>query len=257
VVEGFAFAPDNHTAVASPETLDKVIENSLGIRLGDAELAHDAYADLREQVVRAPERWRDAQVSVALAPSPDSSMFVATVRWEYRTIPRLPMLRFSCVSDMDEYRELSDDPSSTEAWYFQPVGDLNGASSDAFKLVEVAVDGKQQPARRNSRRGSQSYTVRLDAKLLAAQREVTVAYTFRTLVQQHGHLIHLDLVRPTKGFKAVLSYGDCGPQQSRISQLPALGPTPSVEVAYDGWVFPKGGVAFVWVLDEEMKGTAR
>jgi hypothetical protein len=29
-------------------------------------------------------------------------------------------------------------------------------------------------------------------------------------------------------------------------------PTPSVEVGFDGWMFPKAGVAFVWVLDEEV-----
>lgn len=28
-------------------------------------------------------------------------------------------------------------------------------------------------------------------------------------------------------------------------------PAPSVEIGYDGWVFPKGGVAFVWVLASE------
>jgi hypothetical protein len=29
-------------------------------------------------------------------------------------------------------------------------------------------------------------------------------------------------------------------------------PSPSIQVAFDGWVFPKSGVAFVWVLDEEL-----
>jgi hypothetical protein len=264
VVDGFAFAPDSLTAVASPETLDKVIENSLGIRLGDAELAHDAYVDLREQVVRAPERRSDAQASVALARSEHDGMFVATIRWEYRVVLSSPVLRFSCVSDQAEYQELLRDPSTTACWYFERVAGLDGVARAAFELVQFTVDGKAHAARRTTKRGSQVYTVNLGSELVAAHREVTVAYTYRTLVQQHGHLLHLDLARPTKGFKAVFWYGDCGiryvnvldyiagAQQPRVTRLEASEPTPSVEVAYDGWVFPKGGVAFVWVLEEEV-----
>lgn len=43
-----------------------------------------------------------------------------------------------------------------------------------------------------------------------------------------------------------------GPRQPRISQLVASEPTPSVKISYPGWTFPKGGVAFVWVLEREM-----
>ncbi|MHA6760041.1 hypothetical protein [Streptacidiphilus sp. PAMC 29251] len=273
VIDGFAFAPDNLTAVASPETLDKVIENSLGIRLGDAELAHDAYTDLRDQVVRSPERLHDAEVSVALAPwkaSPaGAAMFVATIRWQYRVTPTSSTLRFACVSDPDEYRELRQDQTATDAWYFEPVAGLTGASPEAFELVQCAVDGVAQRARRSTRRGSQFYTVNLGIDAVPPQQEVHVSYTYRTLVQQHGHLIHLDLARPTKSFKVSLAYGDCGiryvnvlayiagPEQPRVTRLEASDPTPSVEVAYDGWVFPKGGVAFVWVLEEEMDRTSR
>jgi hypothetical protein len=265
VVEGFAFEPESLTNVASPETLDRVIENSLAIRLGDAELARDAYADLREQVVRAPERWRDAQVSIALARSPHDGMFVATVRCEYRSILSSPVQRFACVSDMDEYRELLQDPSCAALWYFESIAGLDGASPEAFELVQITVDGKPLKSRRTAKRGSQVFTVNLGTELIASRQEVAVAYTYRVLVQQHGHLVHLDVARPTKGFKATLWYGDCGiryvnvldyiagVEQPRISRLKASVPTPSVEVAYDGWIFPKGGVGFVWVLEEEMR----
>jgi hypothetical protein len=80
---------------------------------------------------------------------------------------------------------------------------------------------------------------------------VTISYTYRTLVQQNGHLLHLDVARPTKGFHAEFSYGDCGiryvnvldyiagASQPHIAQLPAPDPSPSVEISFDGWVFPK------------------
>ena len=43
-----------------------------------------------------------------------------------------------------------------------------------------------------------------------------------------------------------------GSNQTRLSRLPASGPTPSVALGFDGWVLPKAGVAFVWVLEREM-----
>lgn len=65
------------------------------------------------------------------------------------------------------------------------------------------------------------------------------------------------------------AYGDCGiryvnvvdyiagARQPYIAQLPPTDPTPSVELSYDGWVLPKGGVAFVWVLESELPNTDR
>ena len=68
-----------------------------------------AYTDLRDQVIRALERWRDVKASVALSPWTDGpatgagSMFVATIRWEYRVRPTTPTVRFACVADRDEF----------------------------------------------------------------------------------------------------------------------------------------------------------
>ncbi|ARP74289.1 hypothetical protein LK07_20605 [Streptomyces pluripotens] len=269
VVNGFAFAPDSLTNVASPETLDRIVENTLAIQLKDPELASDAYRDLKEQIIGARQRWYDAHVSVALAPWTDGpahgagSMFVATVRWEYRFTPTSPVLRFSCISDLDAYRESLTDPASADVWYFQPVNGLDASSPEVFELVNAAIDGKDQTVRRSSRKGNQTYTVNLGEADVRDKREVTLSYTYRVLVQRHGHTLHLDLAQPTKDFTAEIWYGDCGirymnvldylsgPRQPRISQLEASEPTPSAKISYPGWTFPKGGVAFVWVLEDE------
>ncbi|MFJ5301096.1 hypothetical protein [Streptomyces sp. NPDC088350] len=270
VVDGFAFAPESLTNVASPRTLDRIVENTLSIQLGDAELAADVYRDLRQQVIGARQRWYDAHVSVALAPwkggpaMGKGSMFVATLQWEYRFAPSNPTLRFSCVSDLDAFRELSSDTEFTEAWYFQPINGLDAGSPEAFELVSVTVDGKSRPIRRNSRKDGQLFSVSLGGEMERG-KQVSLAYTYRVLVQQHGHVLHLDLAQPTKDFTAELWYGDCGirhmnvldylsgPRQSRVAELAATDPSPSVQVAYPGWTFPKGGVAFVWVLEREMQ----
>lgn len=269
VVDGFAFAPESLTNVASPATLDRIVENTLGIQLGDKELAADAYRDLKEQIIGARQRQEDAHVSVALAPwkngpaTGEGSMFVATISWESCVTPPNPVLRFSCVSDLDTFRELSADPTSTISWYFPHLNGLDARSAEVFELVQVAVDGKTQSIRRSVRKEGQVFTCTLDDETKARDK-VTVSYTYRVLVQRHGHTLHLDLSQPTKDFRAELWYGDCGirrmnvidylsgPRQPRYRHLEASDPSPSVEVAYEGWTFPKGGVAFVWVLDEEL-----
>ena len=48
----------------------------------------------------------------------------------------------------------------------------------------------------------------------------------------------------------VFSYIADANHASRI--FPGSGPTPSVEISFDGWMFPKGGVAFVWMLESEL-----
>ncbi|ABW12085.1 hypothetical protein Franean1_2656 [Parafrankia sp. EAN1pec] len=84
VVGGFAFAPNALVDVASPETLDRVVRNTLAIQLGDQALADDLYTDLRRQVAASTERRRDTRVSVSLTPwakgpaAGAGSMFVAT-----------------------------------------------------------------------------------------------------------------------------------------------------------------------------------
>lgn len=69
---------------------------------------------------------------------------------------------------------------------------------------------------------------------------------------------------PYKGLRVELWYGDCGIKyvnvldmiasstQARVARTPDTVPTPSVAVGFDGWVFPRSGVAFVWVLKEEL-----
>ncbi|MFI6401479.1 hypothetical protein [Streptomyces sp. NPDC050548] len=270
VVEGFAFAPDSLTAVSSPETLDRIVENTLAIRLGDKELAADASRDLRQQIIGARQRWYDARASVALAPwteGPDTgreAMFVATIRWEYSFTPSNPVFRFSCVSDLESYRDLLSDPTSAAEWYFPTVGKLNAASPEVFELVELTVDGKPQKVRRGVRKEGQSYTVNLGDVVVERSQRVRIAYTYRVLMQRHGHLLHLDLAQPTKDFSAEISYGDCGiwrmnvvdylsgPRQPRVAELAASDPSPSVQISYPGWTFPKGGVVCSWVLEDEL-----
>jgi hypothetical protein len=271
VLDSFAFEPATMRSIASDETLDKIATNAIGLRLGDGELARDAYADLREQVIRSPERWRNVDVSVSLSPwkagpaEGKDSMFVATIRWEYEVRPTESTLRFVSTSDQAEYRELLRDPTVAGQWMFEKVGALDASSQETFELVQFAVDGVERSVRRAVRRGSQVYTVAL-GKAASTGNEATISYTYRILVQRHGHLLYLDLPRPTKGLHVQLNYGQAdiryvnvldyfaSPGASRVERSPATAPAKTIDVSFDGQIFPRSGVAFVWVLAGELVG---
>jgi hypothetical protein len=270
LMDTFAFTPDTLKNIASEDTLDRIATNALGLRLGDPRLAHDVYTDIHTQAVRATERWRDVDVAVDLVPWADGpaagygSMFVATIRWEYRVVPANSTLRFACVSDDTEYRELLHDRSTTSVWYFEPINHLDASSPEAFELVEFTVNGKARPIRRTARTGTQIYTANL-GKAASGDQDVVLAYTCRVLVQRHSHMLAIEIPQLSKGLKISFRYGEAGirhinvvdyigaAQQARIARAPAAVPTPAIEVSYDHWILARSGVAFVWVLEDELE----
>lgn len=270
VLDSFAFDPAALKSIASNQTLDRIAANAIGLRLEDQALAKDVYTDLRDQVIRAPERWQDLRVSVHFAPHEDTvaadrPMFVATIRREYKVTPAVHSLRFVSTGDLQEYRELLRDPTVAGQWYFQPKEQFDADDRQVFELVQFRVNNTDRPIRRSQRRGSQTYTVSL-GKAATAGEAVTVSYTYRALVQQHGHLLYLDVPRPTKGIEVQFNYADAGicyvntldfmasAEQPLVQTSPADVPAKSVTVRFDGWLFPRSGVAFVWVLEDELAG---
>lgn len=268
VLDSFAFNAESLRGLASPETLDHVAAGALGLRLNDANLAAELYTDLRDQVIGAPERWHDVNVAIALSPwtaGPSKglqSMFVTTVRWQYRVAPAGPTMRFACVSDLTEYRDLLRDPTVAFAWYLGAASGVDASSLPAFELLELSVDGKPLRIRRTERPGSQHYTVNLGRNATDG-REVTVVYTYRVLLARHGHLLYLDLPRPTKGLNVRFDYKDAGIRRvntldfvasakpSTVEVTPPSVPDRAVTVTFNGWIFPRSGVAFVWSLNSE------
>jgi hypothetical protein len=268
VLDSLAFNADTLKDVASPERLDQIATNAIGLRLEDEHLAHEVYTDLRDQVIQAPERWHDVDVSVTLSPwakgpaTGRGSMFVATIRWEYRVTPVSSAMRFACTGDHAEYREMLRDPAVTDPWYISRNGGLDAASQDVFELVQFTIDGKAKGIRRTVRPEAQLYTVNLGQG--AAGKGVTVSYTYRILVQRHGHVLYLDFPRPVKGLHVQLNYAGAGirrintldyiasNQQTRVDTTSDDSPAKTVDVGFDSWIFPRSGVAFVWVLSDEL-----
>lgn len=264
VINGFAFDADDLRRVATPDTLDRIMRNSLALRLGDAEFATEIYDDVRDQAIQSSERWYDADVSISLTmvrdtPKGSVPMYIATVRWEYTVTPAHAIRRFAVVSDRTEYRELAADPEATSTWFIRSEHGIDGADRSSWELVQFSVDGDPRTIRRAERKAGQTYTVSVGKDLVAAGKPVTISYTYRALVPQHGHLLHLDMEAPTRNVSVQLDYSDTdidyvnvldffvSSHKTRVEHMPPNVPEKSVLVAHDGWVFQRSGVAFVWV----------
>jgi hypothetical protein len=281
VIEGFAFEPEDLARVSTPETLDKIIENSLAIRLGDHRFASELYADIRDQAVRSVERWHDAKINIRLsatdsrsthaggAPSStrrsDAQRLTITVRQEYTAVPATQTRRFASVSDPEDYRELTEDGSATFVWFTKPTAGVDASSIEAFELVQFSVDGDERPIRRSPRSSGQIYTVSLGIPEADRGKPVTIAFTYQlTRPAVHNRWLHVDVEQPTRGIDVTLDYSDtditevsmldfiASSQQAIVTKTPPKVPGKTVGLEFDGWLMPKSGVAFVWTTQAEI-----
>lgn len=267
VVRGFSVNAEDLIRVATPELLDGIATNVLGLRLKDKDFAGEVYADIRDQAIRAPERWYDVTVRIKISrPPQDASLpsaYEVVVQWEYTTVPAYEVHRFACVSDRDEFQELVRDTPYTSTWFVTSRPGFDARRRESFELLQYSVDGEPKTIRRSERKSGQTYSVSIGASPDRTGKPVRVSYLYRTITPDFGHLLHVDVDQPTRGFSVELDYSDtdiaevsvldlvASRSAARVERLPADLPGKSLSVRLDGWIFPRTGFAFVWTLNRE------
>ncbi|MCF8785246.1 hypothetical protein [Rhodococcus ruber] len=268
VVEGFAIHPEDLKRVANPELLDDIASNVMSLRLGDEQFAREIYRDIRDQAIRAAERWHDVEVRIRLSDASERStggapLFDVVVEWEYTTVPSGPVRRFACVSDRDEYNDLVLDAPATSAWFMTPRPGMDASNRDVYELLELAVDGALQPIRRTARKTGQTYTVHLGDAALNG-KPVRIRQLFRTVTPTWGHRLFFELPQPGRDVSLTLDYTNTDIAHMRvsdtvgalvpprISQTPLSVPGRVIAVEAPGWLMSKAGFAFTWTLNTEL-----
>ena len=268
VIEGFAIRPEDLKRVANPELLDAIAANVMALRLGDEQFAREIYADIRDQAIRAVERWHDVEVRLRLSSALERStvgtpLFDLTVEWEYTTVPAGPVRRFASTSDRAEYRELLLDVPATSPWFMQSRFGVDAASRGCYELLELTVDGRPQSFRRSARRTGQVYTVTLDEAAMSGE-EVRIRQTFRVVTPASGHRIYVELPQPARDVSLVLDYTNTdiatmtvtdmvsSSRSPHVSHAPAATNGRVIHVDAPGWLLPKTGFAFTWTLQSEL-----
>ena len=210
VIEGFRFNTDDLERIATPQLLDELAVNSLGMRFGDAAFGREVYGDIKHQAITAEERWYDARVDATLgiprvrsvAPNP---FFDLLVRWEYTVVPKHRFRKFAVVSDRQRYDQMVAERGETSVWFRRPVSGVAVTDPAVFALEQFTIDGKAIPFTRQADDVSQVYTVDLGEQVVRDEKPVVVSFAFRTLVPRDGHVVHIDIDRPTKGFEVELT----------------------------------------------------
>ena len=265
VIEAFRFDRQDVARIATPELLDDLARTSLGLRFGDPAFGREVYADIRHQAMAAEERWYDARVDATLgiprgrssAPTP---FFDLRVRWEYTVTPRHRFRKFAVVSDRQRYDQLVAERGETSVWYRRPVPGLAVSDPDVFALEQFTVNGTPVPFTRQVDEVSQVYTVDLGEQVIEQEQAVVISFSFRTRTPRSGHVVHLDIDRPTRGLDVELRYDPEQVGQMRILDFASIGEggrltqvpdAPTLRYRYDGWLFPRAGMVFVWTLPDE------
>ncbi|ACY20728.1 hypothetical protein Gbro_1447 [Gordonia bronchialis DSM 43247] len=268
VLEAFAIKPADLKRVATPELLDDIAANAMGLRLGDEQFAREIYSEIRDQAIRAAERWHDVEVRIRLSSALESStsgaaLFDVTVEWEYTTVPSGSVRRFACVSDRDEYNDLLLDIPATSPWFMKPRPGMDASSRESYELLELTVDGRPQPIRRTVRKEGQTYSVHLDAGARTGE-PVRIRQVFRTVTPVWGHRLYFELPQPARNMTVSFDYTNTNIVDMRVIESVATtrptqlsrspehtnGKTISVEAV--GWLMPKAGFTFTWTVDTEL-----
>ena len=270
VIEGFRFDTQDLKRIATPKLLDELAVNSLGMRFGDAAFGREVYGDIKHQPITAEERWYDARVDATLgiprvrsiAPNP---FFDLLVRWEYTVVPKHRFRKFAVVSDRQRYDQMVAERGETSVWFRRPVPGLEVTDPAVFALEQFTINGKAIPFTRQADDVSQVYTVDLGEQVVRDEEPVVVSFAFRTLVPRDGHVVHIDIDRPTKGLEVELTYDATAIRRVRLMDFASRGDggriiteseIPVVRYRYDGWLFPRAGLVFAWTLTDEGSITA-
>ena len=264
VIKGFRFDTADVRRIATPQLLDELAENSLGLRFGDADFGREVYRDIRHQAISAEERWYDARIDAALgiprgrsvAPT---SFFDLRVRWDYTVVPKHRFRSFVIVSDRARYEQLAAERGPTSVWFHRPTPGIDITNPELFSLDHFSIDGKPLAIQRRVDAVSQSYVVDLGEAAVSQAKPVVVSFAFHTRVPRDGHVVHINVDRPTPGLAVDMRYdeeisrlrlmdfasrGDGG----HISDDPAAR---SSHYRYDGWLFPRAGLVYAWTLTAE------
>ena len=266
--EGLTRHPAELARLTRPERLDDAAAAIMAQRLGDAQFAREIYADIRDQAIRAAERWYDVEARVRLSTAVERStagtpLLDVTVEWEYTTVPSGNERRFTCVSDRAAYNALRGDIPATSTWFMAPRPGMDARSQESYELLELTVDGRPQPIRRTVQATGQTYRVQLDD---AAQsgKPVRIRQIFRTSTPAWGHRLFFELPQPARNMSLAVDYTNTSIADIRVSDTVAtfqpsqLVHTPEAAVGKvvslnaRGWLLPKAGFAVTWTLEAEL-----
>lgn len=252
------------------DKLDKVIQTALQSKFGD-QMGEEVYHGLLLKATAYTEfrRYYRHEIFVRnitdinVSQGVQQEFFDVLTVIKYETTLQKSQFLFTCVDTQDQFNKLLQSTKYEDVWVSPPSSTLQASGQMAFELLEIFVDNIKLNIVSQQRNGHFEFVC--EDPILEAKRgqNVTVRYKFKAKAEKIGHVIHTTVNYPTYdvtiefdfgnssiGYVDVLDYFVSSTSPS-ISPIPDEKKTSKYSVQLKEWVFPKGGVAFVWSLKEE------
>lgn len=260
----------------SSSEIEDLIRTGLQIKMKDENLGNDISNGLLRKVIGYEERWQNYRYKASLSLIKDDDIsediktkyFQAYIDLRYETLLKKSEFIFVCASTVEEFNKLIGDPSYQERWHFPITKEFPSPHADetAFNVRYFNVDGVDLNIRRELKPSENKFVIICDHPDLNKKLNslVTIHYRYETKILKRGHLFKINLVCPTKGVTMELDFANTDIHYVNIldffvsNENPIIRYIPSrekphrVEVELNELILPKGGVAFVWVLKQEI-----
>lgn len=253
-----------------PAKVDEIIQGALRAKLGDEEMSGSIYDGLLEKTFSYNERFIGLRVEVTLSNVADDepeevrgTFYDAVVTLRYRTRLNSSRFVFARALDHDQFNARVRDPDYVFTWRLEETPGLPRDSERALDLYRFSIDDSELPKTARVTEDGAYEIVCEDAALeQKIGQEVTIHYAVMTKLRRHDHVFFYTAVRPTRGVTVIFNYARTDIESVLTydffvsSRTPVIYEVPrddphTVVVELDEWVFPKGGVAFVWRLQGE------
>ena len=144
-------------------------------------------------------------------------------------VPKHRFRKFAVVSDRHRYDELVAQRGETSVWYRRPTPGFDVSDPAVFTLEQFTIDGVDVAFQRHADEASQVYVVDIGDEVIRAGKPVVVAFRFRTRTRRAGHVVHIDIDRPTSGLDIEFHYGDAAVAEARMLDFASIGEGGRVE----------------------------
>jgi hypothetical protein len=252
----------------SVEATDELVLAALDVRLGGREVAADSYQDMLRMFGTDVQRWSDYRIIISLSPVAGlKEYFDAYLEVEFdANVPHDEYL-FGAVGDPAEYERMSDRHSRTsswqEVWSSPATPDYPQPSEATFELEYVKVGGREWEVEMLDQAGMHGYRARLPVDAAAPAGGHRIHYRFRARIATSPHVLALTLPYPTRNVEFDFSADGTdiyyvntfdhlvGSGVPVVTRGPSEREPTTVRIEKAGWVLPRSGVVFGWILQGE------
>jgi len=254
----------------SPGKVEEIIRGALRAKLGDEQMSGSIYDGLLQKTFSYTERFVDLRVEVTLSnvgpEEPEDvrrDFFDVVVSLRYRTKLVGRRFIFARALDADQFNIRLRDEDYIFTWRVEESPGLPKDSRRALDVYRFTINGRELPKEaRVTDDGAFEIACEDPSLDSLIGDEVSIHYAVKTKLRRYDHVFFYTAVRPTKGVTVIFNYARTdiksvltydffvSGEKPVIYTLPPERPHTTV-VEMDEWVFPKGGVAFVWRLEDE------